>query len=66
MSGFDSKDRLPMAAAVLILVVGNAISYALGLTLYVTILVTPLAVVAFSAVRYALYGSPVPDGIAVN
>lgn len=63
MSGFDAEDRLPMVAACLVILVGNAASYLLDLTLYVTILVTPLAIVAFGGVRYLLYGSAVPAGL---
>lgn len=66
MSGFDSRDRLPMAAAVLVIVVGNAISYTLDLTLYLTILVAPVAIAAFAGVRYLLHGEAIPDGFRIE
>lgn len=61
MTGFKPKDRIPMAAAIGVLVLGNVIGYSLRLTIYISILVAPLAVLAFAIVRYLLYGSMVPD-----
>lgn len=61
MSGFNSKDKIPMAAAVLVIVLGNVVSYSLRVTIFLSILAAPLAVVAFVTVRYALYGEALPD-----
>lgn len=66
MSGFDPEDRVPMGMAVSVILVGNAISFALGMTLYVTILIVPVAVAAFGATRYVLYGRATPDGLSTD
>lgn len=62
--GFNKQDRLPMAAAGVVIAVTNIVGFALTLPVYVTILATPLALVAFGVVRYVLYGSAVPDVLA--
>lgn len=64
--GFNEQDRLPMAAAVIVIAVSNIVGFAFTLPVYVTILATPLALLTFGAVRYALYGSAVPDVLASN
>lgn len=61
MSGFRQQDRLPMVAAIVVVVVANAVGFALGVTIYMSILAAPLAIGAFAAVRYSLYGSALPD-----
>jgi len=66
MSGFATEDRLPMGVAVLIILAGNAISFALGMTLYVTILIVPFAVAAFGVTRYVLHGRATPDGLSID
>ena len=53
-----------MAAAIGVLVLGNVIGYSLRLTMYISILAAPLAIVAFMIVRYLLYGSMVPDVVS--
>ena len=63
MTGIKSKDRLPLIAASLVLIVGNVIVYLNGSLVYLGILATPLALAAFGIVRYLLYGSPLPDPI---
>jgi hypothetical protein len=61
MSGINSKDKIPMAAAVAVIVLGNVVGYSLRVTIFISILVTPLAIAAFVIVRYALYGEALPD-----
>ncbi|MBB6646110.1 hypothetical protein [Halobellus ruber] len=61
MSGLHSEDKFPIAAAVATVVVANVVGYLLQVTIYTTILATPFAIAAFMIVRYALYGSPLPD-----
>lgn len=61
MSGMHSEDKLPMAAAIAAVIVGNVIGYLLQVTIYMTILATPFAIGAFMLVRYALYGNALPD-----
>jgi hypothetical protein len=62
MTGIDRKDRLPLLAAVLIMLAGNIVVFALGATMYFTVLAAPLAVAGFGLTRYLLYGSPYPVG----
>lgn len=64
MTGFKPEDRIPMAAAIGVLVLGNVIGYSLRLTIYISILAAPLAIVAFMTVRYLLYGGMVPDVVS--
>lgn len=64
MSGFNPEDRAPMAAAIAVVIVANVVGYALGVVIYVSILAAPLAVGAFLACRYLLYGSALPDALA--
>lgn len=59
--GFNTEDRIPMIAAIVVVVVSNVVGFALSVSVYMTILATPLALAAFGAVRYALYGSAIPD-----
>ncbi|MFC7075589.1 hypothetical protein [Haloarcula halophila] len=66
MTGFKPEDRVPMAAAIVVVVVSNVVGYALGVTIYMSILATPLALVAFGLVRYVLHGSAVPDALVRN
>ena len=61
MGGLNSKDKLPMVAAVAAVIVGNVVGYLLQITVYMSVLATPFAIVAFMVVRYALYGSALPD-----
>lgn len=63
MSGFDPKDRLPMAAAVIVVVCANIVGYLLDVTIYMSILAAPLAIGAFIGVRYALHGDALPDAV---
>jgi hypothetical protein len=53
-----------MAAAIAVVIVANVVGYALGVVIYVSILAAPLAVGAFLACRYLLYGSALPDALA--
>lgn len=50
-----------MAAAIAVLVLSNIIGYSLRVTIYISILAAPLAIIAFMTVRYLLYGSMVPE-----
>ena len=61
MTGIKPEDRAPMAAAIAVLVLSNIIGYSLRLTIYISILAAPLAIIAFMIVRYLLYGSMVPE-----
>jgi hypothetical protein len=61
MSGFDDRDKIPMAAAVLVVVLGNVVGYSLRVTVFMSILAAPLAILAFMTVRYALYGNALPE-----
>ncbi|QPV63058.1 hypothetical protein I7X12_00005 [Halosimplex litoreum] len=64
MSGFNEEDRIPMVAAIVVVVVSNVVGYSLGVVIYMSILAAPIAVVAFMIVRRALYGSALPDVLA--
>ncbi|MEF8829424.1 MAG: hypothetical protein V5A49_10330 [Haloarcula sp.] len=64
--GFNKQDRLPMVAAIVVIAVSNVVGFAFALPVYVTILATPLALLAFGVVRYVLYGSAVPDVLAAG
>lgn len=64
MSGFKSEDKVPMLAAVVVVVLANVVGYALGLVIYLSILAAPLAIGAFLVSRYLLYGSALPDTLA--
>lgn len=61
MSGFKQEDRLPMVAAIAVVIIANAVGFTLGVTIYMSILAAPLAVGAFVVMRYLLYGSALPD-----
>lgn len=64
MSGFRQQDRLPMVAAIVVVVIANIVGFILGVTIYMSILAAPLAIGAFALVRYLLYGSALPDALA--
>lgn len=66
MSGFNTEDRVPMTAAVGVVILANVVGYALGIVIYASILAAPLAVGAFLVCRYLLYGSALPDALANN
>lgn len=61
MSGFNPEDRVPMVAAIAVVVLSNVVGYLFQATIYMSILAAPIAVVAFMSVRYALYGNALPD-----
>jgi hypothetical protein len=63
MTGIDPRDRLPLLAAVIVMVAGNAVGYAADVTIYLTVFAAPVAIVAFGATRYLLHGSPYPMGV---
>jgi hypothetical protein len=50
-----------MVAAIAAVIVGNVVGYLLQITIYMSVLATPFAIAAFMVVRYALYGSALPD-----
>jgi hypothetical protein len=50
-----------MVAAIAVVIIANAVGFTLGVTIYMSILAAPLAVGAFVAMRYLLYGSALPD-----
>lgn len=64
MSGFNPEDRVPMAAAIAVVILANGVAYALGAVIYMSILAAPLAIGAFLVCRYLLYGSALPDALA--
>ncbi|MFB6125771.1 MAG: hypothetical protein ABEJ79_00505 [Halolamina sp.] len=66
MSGFDPKDKYPMLAAVVVVVLGNVVGYFMEVTIYLSILATPLALVAFGVVRYLLYGRALPEALSIG
>jgi hypothetical protein len=63
MTLIDPRDRLPLLAAVLVMLAGNVVVFALGATMYFTVIAAPFAVVAFGLTRYLLHGSPFPIGV---
>lgn len=63
MTGIASEDLLPLLAASVVMVLGNVVGYANGWTVQMSILFTPLALLAFGIVRYTLHGNPLPDGL---
>ena len=66
MSGFNPEDRVPMAAAIAVVILANVVGYVLGVVIYISILAAPLAIGAFLACRYLLYGRALPDALANN
>jgi hypothetical protein len=64
MSGFNAKDRVPMVAAVAVVILANVLAYTLGVVIYMSILAAPLAIGAFLVARYLLYGRALPDALA--
>ena len=63
MVGIYREDWLPLIAAVVVVVIGNVITYLNGWTVQAAILFAPFAAVAFGAARYLLHGSPFPDAL---
>jgi hypothetical protein len=61
MGGFDNRDKIPMVAAILVVILGNVVGYSLNVTVFMSILAAPLAILAFMAVRYVLYGNALPE-----
>ncbi len=64
MSGFNTEDRVPMVAAIAVVILANVLGYTFGVIIFVSILAAPLAVGAFLVCRYLLYGSALPDALA--
>jgi hypothetical protein len=64
MTGIDPTDRIPLFAAVAVMILGNVVSYLMGSTVYLSILAAPVALAAFAGLRYALHGSPYPAAMA--
>jgi hypothetical protein len=63
MSGLKLEDRIPMAAAITVVILANVVAYVLGVVIYMSILAAPLAIGAFLVCRYLLYGSALPDAL---
>ena len=63
MVGVYREDWLPLIAAIVVVVIGNVITYLNGWTVQAAILFAPFAAVAFGVVRHLLYGSPFPDAL---
>jgi hypothetical protein len=63
MTGIDPRDRVPLLVAVAVMILGNVVGYAAGLTIYFTVFAAPVAIVAFGVTRYLLHGSPYPMGV---
>jgi hypothetical protein len=63
MTGIDPRDRIPLFAAIVVMVLGNVVGYLAELTIYFTVFAAPVAIVAFGATRYLLHGSPYPMGV---
>lgn len=64
MSGFNEEDRIPMLAAVVVVVLSNVAGYLLQVTIYMSVLAAPIAIAAFMLVRRLLYGSALPEVLA--
>jgi hypothetical protein len=64
MSGFKLEDRIPMVAAITVVILANVVAYVLDMVIYMSILAAPLAIGAFLVCRYLLYGSALPDVLA--
>jgi hypothetical protein len=63
MTGIDPRDRLPLLAAIIVMILGNVVGYVAELTIYFTVFAAPVAIVAFGVTRYVLHGSPYPMGV---
>jgi hypothetical protein len=61
MSGFNEEDRIPMVAAVAVVVLSNVVGYLLEVVIYMSILAAPVAIAVFMIVRRTLYGSALPE-----
>lgn len=65
MTAIAPADKIPLLAAVVVMIVGNAIGYIVGTTVYMSYVAAPFAIGAFCAVRYLLHGDPLPAGLRV-
>jgi hypothetical protein len=63
MAGIHPSDRVPLIAAVLVMVAANAVGFALDITVYISILGAPFAVIAFGLLRYLADGTPYPAAL---
>lgn len=60
----DPTDRIPLFAAIVVMILANVANYLSGSTIYLSILAAPIAVAVFAGLRYVLHGSPYPAGMA--
>lgn len=64
MTGIDPTDRIPLFAAIAVMILANVANYLAGSTIYLTVLAAPVALAAFAGLRYVLHGSPYPAAMA--
>ena len=64
MAGVHPSDRVPLLAAVLVMVAANAVGFVLDITVYISILGAPFAVAAFGLLRYVDDGTPYPAALS--
>ena len=60
MTGIDPTDRIPLFAALAVMIIANVVNFLAGSTIYLSVLAAPVALAAFAGLRYALHGSPYP------
>jgi hypothetical protein len=63
MQGIHPGDRLPLAAAAIVMVTTNVVGFLMGTTIYMSILGAPFAVGAFALLRYLDDGTPYPAAL---
>ncbi|MFB6118055.1 hypothetical protein [Halosegnis sp.] len=63
MARIAPADRVPLLAAVVVMLLGNVAGYLAGATVYLTYLAAPVAIGAFCGARYLLHGDPLPAAV---
>lgn len=63
MSGIHPADRVPLLAAVAVMLIANVAGFAAGSTIYMSVLAAPAAGAAFALVRYLNAGTPYPAAL---
>jgi len=64
MAGIHPSDRVPLLAAVLVMVLSNVVGYVVDITVYISVLGAPIAVGAFALLRYLDDGTPYPAALS--
>lgn len=63
MQGIHPADRIPLLAAVIVMIAANVVGYFVGITVYISVLGAPFAVATFGLLRYFEDGTPYPAAL---